>query len=160
MSIFSFALAFHCPFLTSPFTNDERDGGCGVLRQPRRLTADRACAAQICRRPEGDEQKSLHRPRAGPPRILARAPASEQSPATATTSCSIPRFSRGRETGDGESMSLIGDSGSRTDNDSYGECRQINFRVLDFTCLSRVPLRMLGLDILYKCFAVLLSVLL
>jgi len=92
--------------------------------------------------------------------FLARAPASEQSPATATTSCSIPRFSRGRETGDGESMSLIGDSGSRTDNDSYGECRQINFRVLDFTCLSRVPLRMLGLDTLYKCFDVLLSVLL
>ena len=43
--------------LTYPFTNDEpnwlrdeRDGGYGVLRQPRRLTADRACAAQICRR--------------------------------------------------------------------------------------------------------------
>jgi hypothetical protein len=31
------------------------------------------------------------------------------------------------------------------------------FRGLDFTCLSTVPLRVLGIRVLYKCFAVLLS---
>ncbi|KAF7108542.1 hypothetical protein CFC21_108992 [Triticum aestivum] len=34
------------------------------------------------------------------------------------------------------------------------------FRGLDFTCLSTVPLRVLGIGVLYKCFAVLLSILL
>jgi hypothetical protein len=31
------------------------------------------------------------------------------------------------------------------------------FRGLDFTCLSTVPLRVLGIGVLYKCFAVLFS---
>ncbi|KAF7061480.1 hypothetical protein CFC21_068172 [Triticum aestivum] len=34
------------------------------------------------------------------------------------------------------------------------------FRGLDFTCLSMVPLCVLGVGVLYKCFAVLLSILL
>ncbi|KAM3191311.1 hypothetical protein ACQJBY_068921 [Aegilops geniculata] len=34
------------------------------------------------------------------------------------------------------------------------------FRGLDFTCLSTVPLRVLGIGVLYKCFTVLLSILL
>jgi hypothetical protein len=34
------------------------------------------------------------------------------------------------------------------------------FRGLDFTCMSTVPLRVLGIGVLYKCFAVLFVVLL
>ncbi|KAF7043889.1 hypothetical protein CFC21_053191 [Triticum aestivum] len=34
------------------------------------------------------------------------------------------------------------------------------FRELDFTCLSTVPLRVLGIGVLYKCFVVLLCILL
>uniref|UniRef100_A0A3B6HWM8 Uncharacterized protein n=1 Tax=Triticum aestivum TaxID=4565 RepID=A0A3B6HWM8_WHEAT len=33
------------------------------------------------------------------------------------------------------------------------------FRGLDFTCLSTVPLRVLGIGVLYICFTVLLSIL-
>ncbi|KAF7088740.1 hypothetical protein CFC21_091813 [Triticum aestivum] len=34
------------------------------------------------------------------------------------------------------------------------------FRGLNFTCLSMVPLRVLGIGVLYKCFIVLLIILL
>jgi hypothetical protein len=34
------------------------------------------------------------------------------------------------------------------------------FHGLDFTCLSMVPLRVLRIGVLYKCFAILLSILL
>ncbi|KAM3311236.1 hypothetical protein ACQJBY_031729 [Aegilops geniculata] len=35
-----------------------------------------------------------------------------------------------------------------------------SFCGLDFTCFSTVPLRVLGIGVLYKCFAVLLCILL